>query len=153
MRYPQLLIVEPDQRLAGMLRDLAKQHQWTLREPRSAEACLRFLRQSGASVVVLKAGIDPNAEMALLERCSVLFPDASTLVAIDSENPPLSGLAWDLGAAVVFGPSQPREHLPALVAGLMEVALDVPEIGHRPARPARKEGIPVAAVPPPASQA
>jgi DNA-binding NtrC family response regulator len=122
MRYPQLLIVDPDQRLAGLLRDLAKQHQWSLREPRSAEACLRSLRQSGTGVVVMSVGQDPKAEMHLLERCGVLFPDVPTVVVTDSDSSALVGLAWDLGAHFIFGPGQPREHLPLAVTSLMENA-------------------------------
>jgi hypothetical protein len=126
MRYPQLVIVGPDPRMVGALRDLATQHQWTLREPRTPEAALRFLRQSGASVVVLKAGPDPKVEMRLLERCGVLFPDVPTVVVCDSDSSGLTGLAWDLGAHFVFSPPQPREHLPEIVAGLMETAVGRP---------------------------
>jgi DNA-binding response OmpR family regulator len=128
MRYPQLVIVGSDQRLKGVLSDLAKQHQWTLREPRSHDAVLRFLRQSSASVVVLKVGLDPKAEMQLLERCGLVFPDVPTVVVSDSDSSALGGLAWDLGAHVVFSPSQPREHLPEIVAGLMEAATRQPVV-------------------------
>jgi hypothetical protein len=146
MRYPQLLIVEPEPRLVGWLRDMAKTHQWTLREPRSPEACLRFLRQGETSVLVLKAGADPTKEMRLLERCSVMFPDVPAVVVSDTDSAALDDLAWDLGAHCVFGPAQPREHLPEIVAGLMEAALSRTRVSPAP-RP--KEAVAAESPPPP----
>jgi hypothetical protein len=56
-------------------------------------------------------------ELLLLERVSWLFPDVSTVVVGDTENPVLAGLAWDLGASSVLFPPLPLEQLPDLVAG------------------------------------
>ena len=68
---------------------------------------------------VIKAGRDLERELALLERAAWLYPDAATVVVVDGEQTQWTGLAWDLGAAYVLLPSQPRERLPEIVAGLM----------------------------------
>jgi hypothetical protein len=120
MRFPQVLIYERDGKLIGPLRELARDHQWTLREVRSAESCLRLLRVGGANVLVLVLGPDPVKEMRLLERCTWLVPDAPVVLVSDTEHPGITNLAWDLGAAVVLGPRPPHDRLPEIVAGLME---------------------------------
>jgi hypothetical protein len=119
MRYPQILVYEGDGRLAALLRPLAEQHRWLLREPRQGRACLTLLQRGGPSVLVLKAGRSLERELALLERVSRLFPDTATVVVTDVEHARLAGLAWDLGAAYVLGPPHSREGLPDLVTGLM----------------------------------
>ena len=48
--------------------------------------------------------------------CTLTSP---VVLAADGDQPELAGLAWDLGAAYVLLPPQPRERLPEIVAGLM----------------------------------
>ncbi len=86
---------------------------------RRPETCLRLLARGGPAVLVLKAGRDLERELALLERAVWLYPDAPVVLAADGDRPELAGLAWDLGAAYVLLPPQPRERLPEIVAGLM----------------------------------
>ncbi len=128
MRYPQVLIYENDGRLAELLRREAKPRQWSLREPRRLESCLRLLRRGGPSVLILKVGTDLVEELTLLERVSWLFPDTATVVIGDAENPVLAGLAWDLGATLVLFPPQPRYSLVDIVTRLLE-----PPVCGRPA--------------------
>jgi hypothetical protein len=119
MRFPQLLVYETDGRLAGLLRELARERKWSLREPRRPEACCRLLRSSGPSVLVLKLGRQLEAEMALLERVTTQFPETVSIVVGDTDSPPVTGLAWDLGARYVLVPLEPREHLLEIVAGFL----------------------------------
>ncbi len=125
MRFPQVIIQEPDGKLGALVRDLARQQRWTLREPRSPEACLRLLGPGGPAVLVLKVGRELGPEIRLLERATRLFPDTPVVVVGDADNAPLAGLAWDLGAAVVVAPPLPRDELPEIVAGLMEAAMKI----------------------------
>jgi hypothetical protein len=121
MRHPQILVYEKDGLLANLLRR-AKPGEWSLREPRQLESCLRLLRGGHPSVLVLKVGTDLERELLLLERVSWLYPDTATVVVGDAENAVLAGLAWDLGAAYVHFPPLPREHLPDVVTGLLRAA-------------------------------
>jgi hypothetical protein len=119
MRHPQVLVYEADGRLAALLRPLAEDRKWFLREPRRAHAVLSRLRRGGPAVLVLRVGRDLEGEMTLLERAAWLFPAARTVLVADAELAWLAPLAWDLGAACVLAPPQPREWLPEIVAGLM----------------------------------
>lgn len=123
MRYPQVLIYETDGRIAELLRREGKPRQWSLREPRRPEACLRLLRRGGPSVLLLKVGRDLVQELTLLDRVSWLFPDTATVVIGDSDNPALAGLIWDLGAALVLFPPQPRYALIDIISRLLEPPL------------------------------
>ena len=119
MRHPQLLVYEGDGRLAALLRPLAEQHRWLLREPRQAGACVRLLARGGPGALVIKAGRDLERELTLLERVRWLCPGSAVVLVGDADHPRLAGLAWDLGAAYVLLPPLPRESLPEIVAGLM----------------------------------
>jgi DNA-binding NtrC family response regulator len=120
MRFPQVLIYEKDGRIAELLRRDSKSRQWSVREPRRLETCLRLLRRGGPSVFILKVGSDLLQELDLLDRVSWLFPDTVSVVVSDTDNPVLAGLAWDLGAAVVLFPPQPRQYLTDILDRLLE---------------------------------
>jgi hypothetical protein len=120
MRLPQVLVYENDGRLAEILRRQRKPHRWSLREPRRPESCLRLLQRGGPSILVLKVGNDLLEELTLLDRVSWLFPDTATVAVGEADNPVLAGLAWDLGAALVLFPPQPRYDLPDIVSRLLE---------------------------------
>jgi hypothetical protein len=126
MYHPQVVVWEGDGRLAALLRPLAEERRWLLREPRQVGAVLRLLRR-GPAVVVLKAGRDLERELTLVERVAWLFPDAAVVLVADSDLARLAGLAWDLGAAYVLVPPLPRERLPELVAALMAPVEDGPD--------------------------
>jgi hypothetical protein len=148
MRFPQLLVYETDGRLAAQLRKLARERQWSLREPRQPATCLRLLRRGGPSVLVLKLSAAPpreppggaapperawGRELMLLERVSWHCPDTATVVVGDAENADLAGVAWDLGAACVLFPPWPRDWLPDIVAGLMGAGTARPPAPEEPA--------------------
>jgi DNA-binding NtrC family response regulator len=119
MRYPQILVYEKDTHLADALRPLAQARQWTLREPRRPDACIRLLRRGGPGVLVVRFGRDVEGEMELLEEVSRLAPDTQTIVVDETDNALLAGLAWDLGATCVLTPPHPGERLPEVVGSLM----------------------------------
>jgi DNA-binding NarL/FixJ family response regulator len=119
MRHPQLLIHEGDGRLAALLRPLAERRKWSLREPKRPEECAGVLHRGGPAVVVVKVGRDLEQELALLEEVRRLRPEAAVVVVGDAVHAPLIGPAWDLGAAYVLLPPEPRERLAEIVAGLM----------------------------------
>jgi hypothetical protein len=157
MRQPRVLVYENDGRLAAQLRDAAqgrrdrKEPRWTLHECRQADGCVELLRPGGRGVLVLKLASprqpavaleeqDPAEEAAaveravvreltLLERISRLCPEAATVVVADADHAHLAALCWDLGAAYVFAPPQPRDWLPEVIAGLLGLP------GGRPDRP------------------
>ncbi len=152
MRHPQLLVYETDGRLAALLRETARALKWALREPRQTDNCLRLLGAGGPSVLVLKVDCDLPRQQArlrekaddstaernvrevvqvftLLEQASAHFPDARTVVVGGHDDPALAELAWDLGADFVVFPPFSWEHLPSIVAGLMELpAAEQPEV-------------------------
>jgi hypothetical protein len=119
MRHSQLLVYEADGRLADALRPLAEKNKWLLREPRQLSACLRLFARGGSGVLVLRPGRNLERELAALEQVSWLYPDASTVLVGDNNQPWLAALAWDLGVRWVLLPPQIRERLPEIVTGLM----------------------------------
>jgi hypothetical protein len=152
MRFPQLLVYETDGRLAGLLRKLAEERKWSLREPRQPAACLRLLRRGGPGMLVLKLGPvrirqpgqDPAEdaarpertlarELTLLERVGWHCPETATVVVGDAEHAALAGVAWDLGAAYVLVPPWPRDWLPEIVGGLMRAGAGLQPAPEEPA--------------------
>ena len=119
MHHPQVLIFESDGQLAGVLRPLAEERRWLVREPRQWQACVRLLRRGGPGVLVIKVGRDLERELGLLERVGWLSPETGRVVVGDSEHAWLAGLAWDLGADFVLLPPLGRELLPEVVSDLM----------------------------------
>jgi hypothetical protein len=119
MRLPQVVVYETDGRLAALLRPLAERMGWSLREPRQVEACLRLLPGGDPCVLVIKPGSNLEREFGLLEAARRTAPEASVIVVADTDHPWLTGLGWDLGAAMVLAPPRPREALLDVVAGLL----------------------------------
>jgi hypothetical protein len=119
MRLPRVVVFESDGRLAGVLRPLAEERGWLLREPRKVETCLRLLPRGGAGVLVIKLGSHLEREFALQERVRLVSPGTPVVVVADSNHPWLVGLGWDLGAAMVLSPPQAREALLEVVTALM----------------------------------
>ena len=120
MYHPQLLVYEPDRRLAALLQPLADKNRWLLREPRQPSAWLRLFRRGGPGVLVLRTGrASMEYELDTLEQLTWLYPDVATILVGDSDQTFLVGLAWDVGASYVLRPPQTRELLPEIVASLM----------------------------------
>ena len=119
MHQAQLLVFGLEGRLADVLRELAESRSLWLREVRHVKTCLNLLRQGGAGVLVLKLGNNLDLELSLLEQAAYLFPTTRIIVVGPADNPPLAGLAWDLGAAYVLFPPQPIESIRDVVLGFL----------------------------------
>ena len=120
MRYPQIVVYERDGRLAELLRRLAGERRWKIREPRRLELCLRMLDGAGLSVFVLRAGTDIVREMTLMDEVLWLCPEVATVVVSDGNQPALDCLAWELGVAYVHASLTSRTGLPDLVSHMMD---------------------------------
>jgi hypothetical protein len=111
MQMAQVVVYEPDGRLAALVRPLAERQSWSLREPRQVEACLRLLAAGEPRVLVVKLGRDPEDDLGLVAQARRRSPGTGILVVADGEHARLAGLAWDLGATLVLTPSPaPPEH-------------------------------------------
>ncbi len=122
MRTPQIVVYESDRGIADMLRGTAEVWGWPLRELRDEAAVLRALCQGGPAVLVLEIAADVERDLALLSRLTWLCPGVQAIAVSSVASEELTGLAWDLGAAFVLAPPQPRDVLLPLVLGLMETA-------------------------------
>jgi hypothetical protein len=122
MRTPQVVVYESERWIAELLRGTAEVWQWPLRELRDEAAILRALRQGGPSVLAFEIGADVERDLSLLGRLTWLCPEATTIAVSNVAGDELAGLAWDLGAAYVLAPPQPRDALLPIVLGLMESA-------------------------------
>jgi hypothetical protein len=124
MLHPQIVVYEPDSRLADQIRPLAAGERWALRESRQADALWRVLQTGGPTVLVVKMSSSPERELALIERVSWQLPDVAIVAVGDLEGATvLAGLAWDVGAAYSLFPPQSRDLLPEIVSGLMRRAI------------------------------
>lgn len=130
MRHPALIICERDGRLAERLRELSETHRWQLRLPHAPEDCLQAVSRGGPAVVVVKVGRDLVTEMSLVRQLADRAADVRVIVVGDTENPVLTGLAWDLGADFVLFPPLARDLLPDVVRGLLEAAVQRGEPSH-----------------------
>lgn len=117
MKQAQLIVFEPDGRLAEWLRPVADSQRWRLREIRQEESVLATLHEA-LGVVVLRLGRDVASELRLLERISWFYPETAVVAVLEGE-PALIGLAWELGAAFVLPQAQAAEQLVPIVVGLM----------------------------------
>jgi hypothetical protein len=157
MRYPRLLVYESDGRLAVLLENSSTTapflkktrtpdepaappvqgpHNWSLRQPRRLDACLRLLQGGAPCILVVriasKLPADATAEardteqrrreraLHLLDRAAWLRPETVIVAVSDVADDALSSLAWELGAAHVLCPPQPVALLPEIVAHLMQ---------------------------------
>lgn len=121
MRRPQIVVFEPDARIAHVLSEMAAEKKWVLRESRQSEGCLRQLTGPGPFVLVVRLSLEAEASWDLLAQVVENFPTTRTVAVGDADSPPeLSGLAWDLGADFALFPPMPLTRLPAIVGGLMD---------------------------------
>lgn len=124
MLYPQLLVFERDGLVTALLRPLAEQRKWFVREPRRADACVRLLRRGHPAVLVIRVEADVLPALALVQRVAWLCPQTQIVVSAEVANPDLLGLALHLGARYVLMPPQLRNRLPTVVENLMDAAIE-----------------------------
>lgn len=119
MRFPQLILVESDGRLAAGLRPLAAERAWLLREPRRIESALRLLDRGDPNLLLIRVGRDLEREFSLLESARQRHPEVAIVLLCDSDHPRLIGLGWDMGATYVLTAEQARDRLLELVDKLL----------------------------------
>ena len=122
MQQPQILVYGVEGRPAEQLQELARAQRLWLREVSHLQACRNLLRTARPAVLVVRLGRDVERELALVAQVHELFPETATVVLGDADNPPLAGLAWDLGASYVLFPPAPAEMLPGIVLQLLAEA-------------------------------
>lgn len=119
MRYPQVIVFEPDGRLANLLQPLIHAQSWLLRQPRRVETALKLLARGGPQVLVIRAGRDLEREFGLLQQAALRYPEAFVLLVLDNDHPRLPGLGWDLGATFVLSPGESRDRIAQLLQSLL----------------------------------
>jgi hypothetical protein len=119
MRFPQVVVLESDGRLAHVLAGLVAEKRWVLRESRRIDACRRNLRTATPTVLVVALPASGVAELEFLGEAARLSDVRCVAVCTADEPVALPGLAWDLGADCVVSPPLTLNHLPEIVAGLM----------------------------------
>jgi hypothetical protein len=120
MQAPQIVVFEGDGRLTGQVRPLAEARRWLLREAKTPETALKLVARGGPTVLLLRLGRDLEREFGLLERSAWLYPATAAIVVGDSDHAVVAGLAWDLGARVVFIPAPERETLQETVTRFLQ---------------------------------
>jgi hypothetical protein len=118
MRHAQIIACGLEGRLADLMREIAQTKEAWLREVRQSKTALNLLRK-GAGLLVLSLGKNLDQELSALERVSLFFPAAKSIVVGPVENHSLAALVWDLGAAYVLFPPQPIEQLRPVVLGFL----------------------------------
>jgi DNA-binding NtrC family response regulator len=124
MKHPQIVVFESDGLLARYLDDTAARHKWLLRESRQVPACLNLLRDGGPCALVLKVGRNLVRELGVLDEAHAALPDVPVVVVGDTEDEAIEVLAYDLGAAYVLQPPEPRQHLTELVEQLVQSSIE-----------------------------
>jgi hypothetical protein len=119
MQQPQILVYGMEGRLMEQLQELAQAQRLWLREVQHLAACRNLLRTARPAVLVLRLGRDVERELALVAWVHDLFPETLIVVVGDADNPPLAGLAWDLGAHYLLFPPTLAEMLPDIVMKML----------------------------------
>jgi DNA-binding NtrC family response regulator len=129
MKHPQIVVYESDGALAGMLRRLAGEHSWLLRESRQPGPCLRLLAESRPSLLLLKLERELLDGMTLLGQIAARAPDCPVILISDvkmegaEQRAQLSALAFDLGARYVLFPPLQQPVIEDLVFGLLTATI------------------------------
>jgi hypothetical protein len=130
MRYPQLIVVGPDDWVANQLGELAAEHRWLVRAVRRPAAALELAREPRPTVLIVQA--DPTADDAgpleLVADAHRLAPDVPAVIVSDVKLPEAERAAWiaaalDLGARAVLFPPLSRPVLEDVAGGLLAAAV------------------------------
>lgn len=129
MKYPQVVVYESDGSVARLVRRLADENSWLVREPRRAEACLELLADFRPSVLILKLddelhdGLKLLAEVTrLAPRCPVILVSGVKMEGAE-QRAQLSALAFDLGARYTLFPPLQQPVIEDLVSGLLSACI------------------------------
>ncbi|MFL5327918.1 MAG: hypothetical protein ACJ8C4_03305 [Gemmataceae bacterium] len=122
MKRPQVIVLEPEDRLVSQLTGPIGEKHWRLRATRRAERTMRFLIQGRPTVVVVRLGEPPGAELGWLGRIAGRLPGIRTVAVGGGANAAVvAGVVWDLGVDFALFPPLSMDLLPEIVIGLMEV--------------------------------
>jgi hypothetical protein len=119
MLHPQIVVFEPESRVAPQLRELAASERWALREPRLESNCREQLQAITPTVLVLRIDEQFDRDMSLIAEFAKLPYVAIVVVGSIENAETLAGLAWDCGADFALFPPLSRDLLPEVVRGLM----------------------------------
>lgn len=120
MRFPQVIVYEPDGRLKQLLTAMIVEHRWVLREFRQVEACMKALSAAHPSLLVFRLSAEYTHGLEMLSRIARKGSKIRKVAVLDAAHTnELVGLAWDLGADFVLAPPLSLIMLPDIVAGLM----------------------------------
>jgi chemotaxis response regulator CheB len=130
MKHPQVVVYESDGSLAKMVRRLAEERSWLVRESRQPEACISLLADNRPAVLVLKLERELMDGMSLLNQASARAPDCPVIIVSDvkmegaEQRAQLSALAFDLGARYVLFPPLQQPVIDDLISGLMAATIE-----------------------------
>ncbi|HUR55598.1 MAG TPA: hypothetical protein VMZ71_15790 [Gemmataceae bacterium] len=126
MRFPHLIILDPDGEIQRLLVDLAGEHRWLVRTPRTSDSALSFAkeRRPGVLFVRVEPGDEKDTAFALIADAHRLCPDVPVVAASGAKLPDADRVAWsavlmDLGARYVLFPPLSRPVLEDVTSGLM----------------------------------
>jgi hypothetical protein len=130
MRYPQLVILDPDAEAARLLGELAGEHRWLVQQPKKIDTALSFAREPRPTVVIVR--VEPADEgrdtISFIADVHRLCPDVPVIAVSDVKMPDADRIAWtallfDLGARYVLFPPVTKPVLEDAVSGLMAAAV------------------------------
>jgi hypothetical protein len=121
MQLPQVIVFEPESRLATQLRELVAARRWVLQEPRQRAVFWQQMRRLVPTVCVINAESAEDDALAIGQKASQECPHAALVIIGGPDNADaLAGLAWDVGADFALFPPLSRDLLPSVVAALMQ---------------------------------
>lgn len=130
MRFPHLIILDPDGEIQRLAADLAAEHRWLVRTPRTSDSALSFAREGrpGVLFVRVEPGDEKTAAVALIADAHRLCADVPVVAASGAKLPDADRLAWsavlmDLGARYVLFPPISRPVLEDVTSGLMAASV------------------------------
>ncbi|MDB5306588.1 MAG: hypothetical protein JWO38_790 [Gemmataceae bacterium] len=130
MRYPQLVVLDPDGWIARQLAELAGESRWLVRGPRTCADALALAREPRATVLLVRVepAEDKTDPFALVGDAHRLCPDVPVVAVSDVKLPDADRAAWsavllDLGARFVLFPPLAKAVMEDVVSGLMAAAV------------------------------
>ncbi len=122
MQQAQIVTYGIDGVLAERLREFTQARRIWLRETSQHAACRNLVNTTAPPIVIIVLGADLERELTLIERVHESVPETAIIAIVETDNPTLAGLAWDLGAAFVLAPPMPIERIIELIERILDEA-------------------------------